>query len=131
MLDISTCELVGTQLRKTSLESRPFFLEKCIETTHFWGNCLEQRKCGFKLTEIKFGACSRGIQSACQSMIGVYNHLLSKVFRFHYHSQKVIGWIPRGFSGLWFLFTKTINMCPSAHSDRPNQGPCFWGVPNC
>ncbi len=24
-------------------------------------------------------------------MIGVYNHLLSKVFRFHYHSQKVIG----------------------------------------
>ena len=24
-------------------------------------------------------------------MIGVYNHLLSKVFRFHYNSQKVIG----------------------------------------
>ena len=24
-------------------------------------------------------------------MIGVYNHLLRKVFRFHYHSQKVIG----------------------------------------
>ena len=24
-------------------------------------------------------------------MIGVYNHLLSKVFSFHYHSQKVIG----------------------------------------
>ena len=24
-------------------------------------------------------------------MIRVYNHLLSKVFRFHYHSQKVIG----------------------------------------
>ena len=24
-------------------------------------------------------------------IIGVYNHLLSKVFRFHYHSQKVIG----------------------------------------
>ena len=32
-----------------------------------------------------------GIQSPCQMMIGVYNHLLSKVFRFHYHSQKVIG----------------------------------------
>ena len=31
------------------------------------------------------------IQSPCQMMIGVYNHLLSKVFRFHYHSQKVIG----------------------------------------
>ena len=26
-----------------------------------------------------------------QMMIGVYNHLLRKVFRFHYHSQKVIG----------------------------------------
>ena len=31
------------------------------------------------------------IQSPCQMMIGVYNHLLSQVFRFHYHSQKVIG----------------------------------------
>ena len=34
---------------------------------------------------------SLGIQSPCQSMIGVSNHLLSIVFRFHYHSQKVIG----------------------------------------
>ena len=34
---------------------------------------------------------SLGIQSPCQMMIGVYNHLLTKVFRFHYHSQKVIG----------------------------------------
>ena len=33
---------------------------------------------------------SLGIQLPCQMMIGVYNHL-SKVFRFHYHSQKVIG----------------------------------------
>ena len=31
------------------------------------------------------------IQSPCQMMIGVYNHLLRKVLRFHYHSQKVIG----------------------------------------
>ena len=31
-----------------------------------------------------------GIQSPCQWMIGVSNHVLSKVFRFHYHSQKVI-----------------------------------------
>ena len=28
-----------------------------------------------------------GIQSPCQMMIGVYNHLLRKVFSFHYHSQ--------------------------------------------
>ena len=49
-----------------------------------------------------------GIQSPCQMMIGVYNHLLSKVFRFHYHSQKVIGSLGkkpwkvcnRSFSGL-------------------------------
>ena len=34
---------------------------------------------------------SLGIQSPCQMMIGVYNHLLRKVFRFHYHSQRVIG----------------------------------------
>ena len=31
------------------------------------------------------------IQSPSQMVIGVYSHLLSKVFRFHYHSQKVIG----------------------------------------
>ena len=32
-----------------------------------------------------------GIQSYSQMMIRVSNHLLSIVFRFHYHSQKVIG----------------------------------------
>ena len=32
-----------------------------------------------------------GIQSYSQMMIGVSNHLLSIVFRFHYHCQKVIG----------------------------------------
>ena len=31
------------------------------------------------------------IQSPSQMMIGVYNHLLRKVFGFHYHSEKVIG----------------------------------------
>ena len=31
------------------------------------------------------------IQSPSQMMIGVYNHLLRKVFKFHYRSQKVIG----------------------------------------
>ena len=34
---------------------------------------------------------SLGIQSYSQLLIGVSNHLLSKVFRFHYHSQKVNG----------------------------------------
>ena len=32
-----------------------------------------------------------GIQSYSQMMIGVSNHLLSIVLRFHYHSQKMIG----------------------------------------
>ena len=36
---------------------------------------------------------SLAIQSYPQLMIGVSNHLLSKVFRFHYHSQKVIGFL--------------------------------------
>ena len=36
------------------------------------------------------------IQSPCQMMIGGYNHLLNKVFRFHYHSQKVIGSLGNG-----------------------------------
>ena len=37
------------------------------------------------------GFHSLRIQSPCHRMIGVYNHLLSNVYRFHYHSQKVIG----------------------------------------
>ena len=36
-----------------------------------------------------------GIQSPSQMMIGVHIHLLNKVFRFHYHSQKVIGSLGR------------------------------------
>ena len=39
-----------------------------------------------------------GIQSYCQRMIGMSNHLVSKVFRFHYHSQKVIGSLGMGHS---------------------------------
>ena len=72
-------------------QKRSSFPGKMCRNDPFFGQLFGTKKCGFKLTEIKFGACSRGIQSACQSMIGVYNHLLSKVFRFHYHSQKVIG----------------------------------------
>ena len=45
---------------------------------------------------------SVGIQSPCQRMIGVYNHLLSRVFRFHYYSQKVIGSLGyRGYSSFY------------------------------
>ena len=45
---------------------------------------------------------SLGIQSPCQKMIGVSNHLLRKVYRFHYHSQKVIGSL--GFTYIWLIF---------------------------
>ena len=51
----------------------------------FWGDI------GNPLVVFGRCICSLRIQSPCQMMIGVYNHLLSKVFRFHYHSQKVIG----------------------------------------
>ena len=55
-------------------------------------------------TNTRLQTHSLGIQSPCQMMIGMYNHLLRKVFRFHYHSQKVIGFlgIPKKIS--WFPF---------------------------
>ena len=47
-----------------------------------------------------------GIQSYCQRMIWVSNHLFSIVFRFHSHSQKVIGslgvWRNLGPIVVWF-----------------------------
>ena len=48
---------------------------------------------------------SLGIQSYSQMMIGVSNHLLSIVFRFHYHSQKVIGSLGnRKYIFKWWIF---------------------------
>ena len=51
-------------------------------------------------TIIKFHSVlsSLGIQSHSQMMIRVSNHLLSIVFRFHYHSQKVIGSLGHNYS---------------------------------
>ena len=43
------------------------------------------------LTTASLKETPRQHSSYCQIMIGVSNHLLSIVFRFHYHSQKVIG----------------------------------------
>ena len=66
------------------------------------------RTCKSKIMDI-IGRCtmyifcasnlSLRIQSPSQMVIGVYNHLLRKVFRFQYHSQKVIGSI-----GCWYMF---------------------------
>ena len=47
---------------------------------------------------------SLGIQSYCQILIGVSNHLLSIVSRFHYHSQKVIGSLGLVFWGPFSIF---------------------------
>ena len=51
-------------------------------------------------------SCALGIQSPCQMMIGVYNHLLSKVFRFHYHSQELIGSLGAGV--VFFFLTRDV-----------------------
>ena len=50
-----------------------------------------------------------GIQSPCQMMIGVYNHLLRKVFRSYYHSQKMIGSLGKG-PGCFFLLTGLMDL---------------------
>ena len=71
-----------------------FFLAKFESPSFCLGVfCSEQNgpTCHFVLTYW----IPRDPGSPCQRMIGVSNHLLSKAFRFHYHSQKV-DWIPRG-----------------------------------
>ena len=69
----------------------------CLQSNHLKSSAYELQK---RLQHVRLHTfCRRDegsslslVQSPCQRMIGVYNHLLSKVFRFHYHSQKVIGW---------------------------------------
>jgi len=56
----------------------------------FW-NQFEECACSTKESQRVTKSQTLRIQSPSQMMIGVYNHLLRKVFRFHYHSQKVIG----------------------------------------
>ena len=61
-----------------------------------------------------------GIQSYSHLMIGVSNHLLSIVFRFHYHSQKVIGslgWQPEKHSSPFPLYDM-----PTKNVVEPLQG---------
>ena len=73
------------------------FPQQIVETTP----CLDFGSQGLErkwIPLLTFWDVSLGIQSPCQMMIGVYNHLLSKVFSFHYHSQKVIGSL-----GFWIV----------------------------
>ena len=51
------------------------------------------------------------IQSPCQMMIGVYNHLLRKVFRFHYHSQEVIGSVRISISWISIQYLFVVCVC--------------------
>ena len=72
-----------------------------------------------------------GIQSPCQMMIGVYNHLLRKVFRLHYHSQKVIGslgWCRSGKSSLPIGGGEILSIPPITRS-RPV--PCCCIIYGC
>ena len=59
------------------------------------------------------------IQSPFQMVIGVYNHLLRKVFRFHYHSQKVIGSLG--------LDTLEINTTKHTQDEIVAKSPCNLG----
>ena len=62
------------------------------------------------------------IQSPDKRTIEVYNHLLSKVFRFYYHSQKVIGSIGEvsvKFIQLAFLINRIEGPKNTWHSQIP------------
>ena len=76
------------------------------------------------------GVCwSLGIQSPCQMMIGVSNHLLSKGFRFHYHSQKVIGSLG---DDSWLYYQHALRhqeaLLPGPHVAPPAHHSQFPGV---
>ena len=77
---------VETTFPKGHLMNHPFFKGQPAELP----GCRGKKSPPF-LWFFPVASCPLRIQSPCQMMIGVYNHLLSKVFRFHYHSQKVIG----------------------------------------
>ena len=48
-------------------------------------------------------------QSYSQMMTGMFDYLLSIVFRFHYHSQEVIGIGSLGFTKVSFVYQEKIN----------------------
>ena len=79
----STCQLEVEHPQNCSMDDVCF--DSAILDCEMW-NMYWDRKPWLGNTYI-----SLGIQSYCQIMIGVSDHLLSIVFRFHYHSQKVIG----------------------------------------
>ena len=69
--------------------------------------------------KVNRGAPSLGIQSYSQMMIGVSSHLLSIVFRFYCHSEKVIGSLGHEKKTFDTFFTHVYLGSPS----RPNELP--------
>ena len=65
---------------------------------------------------------SLGIQSYSQMMIGMSNHLLSIVFRFHYHCQEVIGSL--GYTG-----NKSVQACLETYHFGVNFSPGSYRFP--
>ena len=71
----------------------------------------------------KKGYPTLGIQSPCQMMIGVYNHLLIKVFSLHFHSQEVFG--SQGQVGVFLTVANRCSRTPTRRGVRPRSS----GVP--
>ena len=65
-----------------------------------------------------------GIQSYSQMMIKVPNHLLSIVFSFHYHSQKVIGSL--GIDNKSTIHAGTVNIPTFFTGQYLNCEPTCW-----
>ena len=70
-------------------QSHLSYLAVCCRWYWILGYSRKTNECFLKINGWKMYFLSLGIQSYSQMMIGVYNNLLSIVFRFHYHSQKV------------------------------------------
>ena len=70
------------------------------------------------MVKILYSIPNPDIQSYSQMMIGMSNHLLSIGFRFHYHSQKVIG-----SPGWWVLHDRILSssLCYFKKHKLPNQ----------
>ena len=71
-----------------------------------------------------YNSLSLGIQSYSQLMIGMSNHILSRVFGFHYRSQKVIGSLPRVYSCLGYIHW---NSCIFNNWGEMTPVTCFQG----
>ena len=61
-------------------------------------------------------------------LIGVYNHLLRKVFRFHYHSQKVIGSLGYIIIYITYIPQMVLSLGASFHTPFLGLRPFIFGL---